>query len=250
VRPAILVVPCYNEEKRIDVARFVELSRADGLRLLFVNDGSKDGTEAVLDALVSQGKGRIERLSHQENRGKAEAVRTGLVAALDRGAEVVAYADSDLATPPHEILRLLDAIDRPGVDVVLGSRVGLAGTNIERKLWRHMAGRVFATMASAILRARFYDTQCGAKVFRSTDLLRAALRDPFHSRWAFDVELIGRLLTGVSGLPGIPESAFVEVPLEQWIDVHGSKLSVTSMAKVLLDLAAIHAELDKRRKRS
>jgi glycosyltransferase involved in cell wall biosynthesis len=244
---AILVVPCYNEEQRIDAAQFLELAKRPGLSLLFVNDGSTDGTLAVLDELVRRAEGKIERLSLDRNRGKAEAVRRGLLAALARGVDVVGYADSDLATPPAELVRLLDAIDRDGAEVVLGSRVGLAGTSIERKLWRHMVGRVFATVASAILRARFYDTQCGAKVFRATDLLRAALAEPFHSRWAFDVELIGRMLTGAGGVPGVPERAFVEVPLQEWVDVQGSKLKVTQMAKVVLDLAAIHAELQKRR---
>ena len=51
-------------------------------------------------------------------------------------------------------------------------------------------------MASLILHARVYDTQCGAKLFRRSAALEAALADPFLSRWSFDVELLGRMLIG------------------------------------------------------
>ena len=96
--------------------------------------------------------------------------------------------------------------------------------------------------------ARFYDTQCGAKIFRATPLLRATLGEEFHSRWAFDVELIGRMLTGAGGLPPILEEDFLEVPLRSWVDVGGSKLGMTSMARVTLDLAVIANLLQKRRR--
>lgn len=250
MRSATLVVPCFNEEKRIDAPRFLDLGGQPGVTLLFVDDGSTDGTSAILARLAEESNGRIQRIALDRNRGKAEAVRRGMLAALDRGAKNVGYTDSDLATPPPELLRLVDALESTGAEAVLGSRVGLAGTRIERKLWRHMVGRVFATVAGAILHARFYDTQCGAKVFRATPLLRAALDEPFHSRWAFDVELIGRLLSGAGGVAPILEKDFVEVPLQEWVDVGGSKLKFTSMARVTLDLAVIAAELEKRRQGS
>ena len=144
--------------------------------------------------------------------------------ALGRGAGLVGYLDADLSTPPGELFRLRAAFDRPGVEAVLGARVALLGTDIERSAARHYLGRVFASLASLILRARVYDTQCGAKLFRASPALEAALAAPFLSRWAFDVELLGRLLTGNDQVPGLPLSAVVEVPLTTWHDVKGSKL--------------------------
>ena len=67
---------------------------------------------------------------------------------------------------------------------------------------RHYVGRLFATASSLILDMTVYDTQCGAKVLRAGPALRAALATPFHSRWAFDVELLGRLHNGVGGADG------------------------------------------------
>jgi hypothetical protein len=107
---------------------------------------------------------------------------------------------------------------------------------------------VFASLASLILNLRIYDTQCGAKLFRRSAALAAALETPFLSRWAFDVELIGRLLAGVPGVPPIPATDFVEVPLGSWSDVPGSKLRPAAMAGALKDLALIAADLRRRRR--
>src|SRR5204862_482251 len=85
-----------------------------------------------------------------------------LARALDRGAEVVGYVDADLSTPVAEVARLLDEMEQRGVAVVMGARVALLGTAIQRRALRHYLGRLFATAASIILGLPVYDTQCGA----------------------------------------------------------------------------------------
>lgn len=247
MQDAIIVVPCFNEEKRLPVAPFLSLTKA--ARLLFVDDGSRDGTAQVLASLVAQGKGRVEYMALAQNLGKAEAVRQGMVRAAKSGADFVGFADSDLATPVEELERLLATAGESAAQVVLGSRVGLAGMQVERKLARHYAGRIFATAASVVLHARFYDTQCGAKIFKNTPLLRSALSTPFRSRWIFDVELLGRMLAGTLEEAGIPENAFLEVPLRRWVDVAGSKLRLSSWLRAAVDLGLISADLSQRRRR-
>jgi hypothetical protein len=168
--------------------------------------------------------------------------------ALARGAGLVGYLDADLSTPPAELFRLRAAFERPGVEAVLGARVALLGADIERSAVRHYLGRVFASLAAVILHARVYDTQCGAKLFRASAALDAALASPFLSRWAFDVELLGRLLAGSSGVPGLPLSAIVEVPLQTWHDVKGSKLGPVAMARTLAELGRIGVDIAARRR--
>ncbi|HXU03794.1 MAG TPA: glycosyltransferase, partial [Polyangia bacterium] len=163
-----VVVPCYNEAERLAAApllAFVD-SHPDASFLL-VNDGSRDATGEVLDRLAAERPGRMVALQLTPNRGKAEAVREGLRAALAAGAEIVGFLDADLSTPPAELDDLLAALARPGVQVAIGARIGMLGYDIERSAARHYLGRVFATAASLILRARVYDTQCGAKLFRA-----------------------------------------------------------------------------------
>ena len=226
-----IVVPAYNEAARIQLPQFDGLFAA-GVRVLFVDDGSTDETRTMLQALASrQPKATVLVLA--QNSGKAEAVRLGLLAAIDTGAQVVGYLDADLATPPSEMQRVVGAIG-PEADVSMGSRVALLGRHIERTAQRHYLGRVFATMASWALGLRVYDTQCGAKAFAVTEVLKTALAQPFSARWAFDVELLSRLLAG-----GLESRRIIEVPLREWREVPGSKLRPSAMLKAGVDVVSL-----------
>ncbi len=248
--PPWLVVPCFNEALRLDERAFTDLALAGDVRLLFVDDGSTDATPQVLDALCARLPGRAEWLKLDKNSGKAEAVRQGLLRAMERGAQEVGFLDADLSTPPSELRRLLEILHaRPEVEVLIGARVRLLGNAVERKAIRHYLGRVFATAASFALALNIYDTQCGAKLFRVTPALRAAVAEPFVSRWIFDVELLGRLAWGGPDAAPLPESAFAEVPLLVWHDVAGSKLRPGHFVRAAGDLAQIWLRLRARQTR-
>lgn len=246
MRPAV-VVPCYNEEARLDLPAFSPL--LEHCDVWFVNDGSSDGTGDLLDRAARADPGRIRVVHQNPNGGKGEAVRAGALAALDAGAPFVGYLDADLATPPLEFLRMLDVARDSGAAVVLGSRVRLLGRRVERDRTRHLLGRVFAATASLLLDLPVYDTQCGAKLFRADPLVSVAFSEPFVSRWAFDVELIGRLLEPPDGAAGLGADDFVEVPLASWVDVAGSKLTRRAMLSALWDLSLIASDLRARRAR-
>jgi glycosyltransferase involved in cell wall biosynthesis len=234
----VVVVPCFNEERRLDERAFTDLAATGRVRLLFVDDGSTDATAAVL-ARMSADDG-IEVFTLGANAGKAEAVRRGLLVAVRGGAGLVGYYDADLATPPGELLRQVATLeDRPELTGVLGSRVARLGSSIERHALRHYLGRSYATLASWALGFTVYDTQCGAKVFRVGETFAAALAEPFRSSWAFDVELLDRLVRGFGGAAPVPPTAFVEVPLGSWRDVSGSKLRLGSALRALRDLVAM-----------
>ncbi|MGD0254938.1 MAG: glycosyltransferase [Acidimicrobiales bacterium] len=235
----VVVVPCYNEASRLDETSFLELARCGRVKLLFVDDGSTDQTAEVLRRLTKEA-GVLDVLSLPTNVGKAEAVRAGMRCAMHSGATVVGYCDADLSTPPRELVRLLDRLesDRRLV-AVFGSRVARLGSRIERTAFRHYAGRLYATLASAALGMTVYDTQCGAKVFRATPALVAALDVPFSSPWGFDVVLCHRLRAGTESCAGLPDEAFLEEPLEQWHDVRGSKLNLSGTLRAVADVLGI-----------
>lgn len=236
VQKITLVIPCFNEERRLQKDEFLSLIQYPDLHLLFVNDGSTDGTEQCLRSIKNQAKEKIEIQSLKKNLGKAEAVRRGLICAIEKNANIVGYIDADFAVPVYEVLRLIEEIKQRRVAVVMASRVKLLGRKIERKLHRHYLGRVFATFSSFILGLPVYDTQCGAKLFQNTPVLRSAIESPFLSRWAFDVELLGRLLIGTDSVTPLSEKDFLEVPLKEWREMPGSRVHFLDFLRAGIDL--------------
>jgi glycosyltransferase involved in cell wall biosynthesis len=239
-----LVIPCYNEEKRLDVAA-LRTARLPGhvLELVLVDDGSRDGTRALLETLARD-RPETRVLSLEHNSGKAEAVRRGVLDALGRtsdGApEAVGFWDADLATPLDELPAFVQVLmQRRDVDIVIGSRVKLMGRVIERRTWRHYSGRLFATAASLTLDLPVYDTQCGSKLFRATPLLARVFEKPFLARWVFDVEILARFMAWDPRGRAHVEQSLVELPLQKWIDVEGSKLRARDFARSAADLARI-----------
>jgi glycosyltransferase involved in cell wall biosynthesis len=250
VESATLVVPCFNEADRLTDAAFADLVETDAaLSLIFVDDGSTDGTAGRLAALCARRPRQLAVHTLDRNSGKAEAVRLGLLQALEGGAAIVGYFDADLATPVTEIRRLLAILrSRSAIAALLASRVALLGRQIERRHARHYLGRVFATAASAFLQLRVYDTQCGAKLFRRNAAIAAALARPFRSRWVFDVELLGRLLVGdPPAVAPLDPACILEEPLLVWRDVSGSKLRAWQMVRAAADLMRVGLEVRRRR---
>jgi hypothetical protein len=123
----------------------------------------------------------------------------------------------------------------------MGSRVKLLGRAIERRMSRHYPGRVFATLASIVLRLGVYDTQCGAKLFRKSDEVARLFTEPFLSSWIFDVEIVARLSQQRrnSSLADV-DHAIVELPLRSWRDIPGSRVSAHDFPQAVWELARIY----------
>jgi dolichyl-phosphate beta-glucosyltransferase len=234
-----LVVPCFDEATRLDAGALRDATCQAKLELVLVDDGSRDGTRELLESLA-RARPHTHVVALDANRGKAEAVRRGVLDALTRSPDAVGYWDADLSTPLSELpafVRVLD--ERPDVEIVYGSRVKLMGRSIERLAWRHYVGRVFATAASITLALPVYDTQCGAKLFRATPLLARVFAEPMLSAWAFDVEVVARFMRlDPRGRKWIEKSLY-ELPLGTWVHAHGSKVRPVDFARAALDLARI-----------
>jgi glycosyltransferase involved in cell wall biosynthesis len=236
-----LVVPCFNEAARFPRAAFVEFLRtSSGCDFVFVDDGSADDTASVLANLAAEHPDRCRVLPLDENRGKGEAVRLGMLSAMEGGTSIVGFWDSDLATPLDLVEAFLRVFEtRPEVQWVVGSRVRLLGRRIDRRAWRHYLGRVFATAVSLWLGVAVYDTQCGAKLFRAGPELERLLAEPFLSRWIFDVELFARFAGARGRRAAELERLVVELPLGEWRDVEGSKVRAGSFLRSFLDFLRI-----------
>ena len=119
-----IIVPCYNEEKRLPVEEFISFAENnDDVRFVFVNDGSQDNTPEILKAL-SRRNPLLSVIHLKENRGKAEAVRQGVLHALKHfSPDYIGYWDADLATPLHEIRKFVDDLSFSPCQIIIGSRL-------------------------------------------------------------------------------------------------------------------------------
>lgn len=234
----VLVIPCFNEELRIIAQDYLDFacSHPDHL-LLFVNDGSTDNTEVMLQKIISQAT-NLKLFSHKQNNGKAEAVRNGIMYAMENYRfRFIGFMDADLSTPLSECLVLEKELEiNPHLEIVMGTRVQMLGKIIKRNLVRHWFSRIIATLICKVLNEAVYDTQCGAKLF-----LRSAAEklfiEKFLSSWLFDVEILARqkLITGADNF----KFSVKEVPVSEWTEKENSKLHYHSVFRILVDLYKI-----------
>lgn len=218
-----LVLPAYNEEARLGPAldelfAYLAAPPAGALppavRVLVVDDGSTDGTAALVlarpEAAAAPGAARLELLRVPHG-GKGAAVRAGMLAA---DADLVVFADADMATPPAELGPLVAALR--DADVALGSRIQPDGSDMRASQpgWRRALGRSFHLLASLWVVGPVEDTQCGFKGFRR-DAARAVFGRQRITSIVFDVEVIH--LARRLGL------RTVVVPI-RWADRRGSRM--------------------------
>ncbi len=163
-----LIIPAYNEGRRLgETLRIVTayLHRQPySWEVLVVDDGSNDGTRALAETYATVRAGARVRVIANAHRGKAYAVRSGVLAAQGK---IVGFTDADLATP-IETLDTSIALFAAGADVVIGSREGLGAIRHDEPPYRHLMGRIFNGLVQIVALPGIQDTQCGFKIMRGT----------------------------------------------------------------------------------
>ncbi len=241
-----LIIPCYNEAERFNKKLFFSFVEAlVNVHFIFVNDGSTDTTNNLLEeirikALNENPDARVTILNLPKNVGKAAAVREGILFALKNSdTEFVSYFDADFSTPLSEISNFIKVVE---IDnrrkAVFGSRIKKAGSHIERSQIRHYTGRIFATVVNnLVLKIAIYDTQCGAKLF-TRECAENIFKEPFISRWLFDIELIVRIQVLYQDLD--LNKIIYEQPLEVWKEMGNSKIRFKDLLKMPYQLFLIY----------
>lgn len=241
-----LIIPCYNEAGRFNRKLFfIYFDELVDVHFIFVNDGSTDDTKGFLENIRLEGISKnpkipITILNLKKNAGKAEAVRQGVLFSLQSpNTKYIAYFDADFSAPLTEITELLKGFEEdPSRMAILGSRIKKAGSLIQRSSVRHYTGRIMATIVNnLLLEIAIYDTQCGAKVF-SRNCAELIFREPFVSRWLFDIELISRLQVhySVDSLRKI----IYEHPLKEWREMGNSKIRFRDLMIIPYQLLIIY----------
>ncbi|MGQ9897475.1 MAG: dolichyl-phosphate beta-glucosyltransferase [Acidobacteriota bacterium] len=249
-----LIIPAYNEAIRIIPtlesvgAYFRDFS--GGTEIIVVNDGSSDGTSAMVQQLVPSFVRRglsLQLLSNPGNQGKGYSVRHGFLAA--RG-HIVLFSDADLSTPLTEIPKLLNPITSGQYDAAIGSRdLPDSQIGVHQSALREFAGRFFNRFVRVLTGLPYADTQCGFKAFRRDKFLPVFQAQRVMG-FAFDVEIlylareIGARVAEVPvvwnhaegskvGLNWRSVQSFWDVALLPWRRWHGSYKQVSAVATLL-----------------
>lgn len=226
-----VVVPCYNETKRLGVMLEDAVPVLDALKqpyeVIIVDDGSRDKTPEFALEWAAQhmkpGTLRVTRLA--KNRGKGGAVAHGM--RFSRG-KYVLFADADGASDFKDMPRLLEAV-KVNDGVAIGSRAHMVGTDavVKRSFIRNFLMRGLHLLVWTFGVRTIRDTQCGFKLFsrRATNSIFPYM----HTEgWIFDVEVL--MLAQRKGL------AIAEIPIS-WHEVEGSKIDLAADSiKMAIDL--------------
>lgn len=210
-----LIIPAYNEEKRLGkslhiLAGFLK-KRAEKFEVIIVDDGSTDKTAEVADSF-SKSLPNLKVIKLATNQGKGAAVNIGF---KQTSGEIVVFTDADFSTPITEIDKLLDKL-RDGFDIAVGSRaLDRSLVKEHQNFLRELMGRSFNMVVQQIAVRGISDTQCGFKAFNKTTTARLFEKQVIHG-YAFDVELL--YLADKLGLK------IAEIPVI-WFNDQASKVS-------------------------
>ena len=233
-----VVIPCYNEEKRLISNQFKEFAHKNlGYHLCFVNDGSTDNTLTVLEKLKEDNPENISIYNCKQNGGKAEAVRQGILHLVkDQQLDYIGFLDADLSTDFRDFDDLVKTIESSDFKIVSGSRISRMGADITKESARKIISMTINLIIQTILGMPFKDTQCGAKVM-DREIASKMFNKKFVTKWLFDVELFMRMKKyfGKTEVKKI----ICEQPLKRWIHADGSKLSIKDSVKIVGQLAQI-----------
>ncbi|NNC46020.1 MAG: glycosyltransferase family 2 protein [Winogradskyella sp.] len=233
-----IIIPCYNEEKRLNVDAFINFIKThENYHLCFVNDGSKDSTLNVLEAIRKEEKTRVSIVDVKKNAGKASAVRSGARYLFNRvDVDYIGFIDADLSTDFNDFKKLVDTLHtKEDLALVYGSR-GKGNGQIERNPLRMVFSKIIKMIVFLILGLPIEDTQCGAKVFRR-NIIPVAYNNAFLTRWLFDVEIFMKLKKHFGSKDIM--NRIHEQPLERWVHVDDSKLGMKDAMQVPLMLISI-----------
>ena len=192
-----LVVPSYNEERRLprltaalrdSVPRDLAHAGLELVEAIVVDDGSSDGTAAVLRKLEGDELPGLKVVVHPTNRGKSAAVRTGIKES--RGA-IVAIQDADLEYDPRDLPRLVAPIVEGHADVVYGSRLRGGRPQRAHLFWHYLGNRFLSLLTNVLYNTTISDMEVGHKAFRG-DLIRSL---PLVSEgFGFEPEVTAKIL--------------------------------------------------------
>ena len=180
-----VVIPVYNEVNNIaEILRRVQATNLP-TEIIVVDDGSQDGTRAILQQLNGNGKVRV--ILHERNQGKGAAVVTGMQAAQG---DILLIQDADLEYDPRDYPTLLQPIQEGVAEVVYGSRF-LGAPHRVAMFWHMVANKLLTLMTNMLYNTILTDMETGYKVFRREVIQGMKIRS---KRFNFEPEFTAKVI--------------------------------------------------------
>ena len=196
-----VVVPAFNEEKTIGKVLTallqVKLNNDIQIQIIVIDDGSTDGTAAVVSA-IAQKHPQIHVIRHRQNSGKGSAIRSALQVATG---EMLLIQDADLEYDPNDIHTLLQPVIEREADVVYGTRFSTERPHRVLYYWHYAGNRLLTTLTNMFGNLNLTDMETGYKLMRTKHVCSLHLQE---KRFGFEPEITLKLAA-------IPNIRFYEV---------------------------------------
>src|SRR5437870_11929798 len=181
-----VVIPCYNEKDTIEkIVEGVCAAAIESREIIVVDDGSQDGTQAVLKEKISKLVDKV--IYHPVNRGKGAALRSGFAAATG---DFILVQDADLEYSPEDYPVLLEPLMSGKADAVIGSRF-MGGRPHRALFFWHMLGNKFLTLLSNMFtNINLTDMETGYKAFKAPLIKSIQIEE---ERFGVEPEIIAKL---------------------------------------------------------
>ncbi|MBQ2248257.1 MAG: polyprenol monophosphomannose synthase [Tidjanibacter sp.] len=184
----LIIIPTYNERENIELMVRKVFSLPGEFSLLVVDDGSPDGTAAIVRQLQADHPDRLFLLEREGKLGLGTAYLAGFRWALERGYEAIYEMDCDFSHDPDDLLRLTAELEK-GADVAVGSRY-VSGVNVVNWPMRRLLLSYFASRyVRCVTRMPVRDATAGFVAYRA-DVLRTINLDKVRMKgYGFQIEM-------------------------------------------------------------
>ena len=186
---SVIIIPTYNEKENIERMIRTLMALEHSFDVLVVDDGSPDGTAAIVRQMMEVFPGRVHIIERSGKQGLGTAYITGFKWALEAGYEYIFEMDADFSHNPDDVPRLYDACAKEGYDLSVGSRY-VTGVNVVNWPMGRVLMSYFASKyVRLITRLPVHDTTAGFNCYRREVLETMELDKVRFKGYAFQIEM-------------------------------------------------------------
>ena len=185
----VIIIPTYNEKENIEKIIRAVMELEGEYHILVIEDGSPDGTAAIVRKLQSEFSGRLFMIERTGKLGLGTAYITGFKWSLEQGYDYIFEMDADFSHNPADLPRLYEACSRDGADLSIGSRYCKGISVVNWPIGRVIMSYYASVYVRSVLGMKVYDTTAGFKCYRRQVLETIDLDKVKMKGYGFQIEM-------------------------------------------------------------